>query len=273
MSTERNEIVNFSLTITFDDFDTHGIIKKLSTVHETMGNVFSYVVYSKPNGWLVKYNLSNIDEYNTLTPDACVSMIYTICAAARYLHKPNKIVGYQQAELSVLIKAFENLICKLTHRAYLEWSQIGYDDLKQICYLTFCKLYNRGYYIHKSILEKSFSRDILLVLRKDKNKPQIVSIDTKISEDDNVTIGDCIPDVSIEEDRVQKENADVNRQIFEEMKSIIVDYMGPRQYDQLLREYSNKSTSAWGRKKMIELKAYLFDLGISIKSFNRYYGD
>ena len=94
----------------------------------------------------------------------------------------------------------------------------------------------------------------------------------KSDDDCNVTIADMVPDTKLLDEQDDKENEEVMTQIITEVKDIIIDLIGPRQYDQLLREYANKQTTPWSRKLMYTIKAKLFDMGITIKSFNKYYG-
>ena len=149
------------------------------------------------------------------------------------------------------------------------------EDLIQMCNLVISDLYYKGYYIHKQLIRRAYINYVLMHIRKDKNRVQIISLDQPYNKSDNdntLRIADMIPDINASNELSDKEDEEVQKRILLEVKDIVIDFIGPRQYDQLLREYSNKQTTNWSRKLMQTIKAHLFEMGISNKSFNKYYG-
>jgi hypothetical protein len=135
------------------------------------------------------------------------------------------------------------------------------------------KLYRGGYYIHKRLLRRAFANEILMSLRKERNKPVLISLDQTVDgEDDKTTISDTIPDKQaiIEEQDMLEEQA--KNDVISAKRDIIIKYIGQRQYDQLVREYGNKNTTNWSQQTVHKLKHKLELFGITDKKFiNKYY--
>jgi hypothetical protein len=162
----------------------------------------------------------------------------------------------------------------LTKFQQQNWQFLEFEDLLQMCRLVLCDLYYKGYYIHKNVLAISFNNYVLMHIRKQKNRPEIISLEQKYektSDSNAITIADMIPDTEQLNKQYDEEIKEVDDRILREMKELVIDYIGQRQYDQLLREYSNKQTTNWSRKLMQTIKIHLFKIGISSKDFDRYY--
>lgn len=255
------------------------IKNSISKTLRKLGPVFSYVIYAEYDknvlkGYTVRINISQNDRFNVLSPfKTCNNILKKIFD---HMRNPVKkyVVGYKQPPLDLLIKLFNPLVQKLSYEQHQRWSFLEYDDLCQMCRLVMSDLYYKGYYIHKRLLYRAFNNYVLMHIRKDKCKPEVYSLEqewSKRDDDDYVTLADMIPDTKLLEDLEDHDNDEVENRILDEMRGIIVDFIGQRQYDQLLREYGNKSTTPWSRKLMVKIKAHLFEMGINGKSFKKYY--
>ena len=268
-----NKILNISQSLSCDD----DIETSLLTVLTELEPINSFIVYrvmkdNELTGWNITYNVSQNNDYNTLSKDDVLNCIM------KNIKRPDaaskRVVCYLQPPVELLIKLYKPLIIKLAKEQHQHWNKLEMEDLIQMCNLVICDLYYKGYYIHKALIRRAYINYVLMHIRKERNKPIVISLNqeySKTDDDDRVTIADMIADdeqLNKMEDKYDKE---VEVKILTELKEIVMDYIGPRQYDQLLREYSNKSTTNWSRKLMMSIKAHLFEMGINNKSFTKYY--
>lgn len=253
------------------------IKSQLHTVLDELETIYSYLIYAKYKAeklvcWQIEYTISQTDKYNTLHSCIVVEEIFAVLKESNE-KKVSNVIGYKQPSLDIQIELFEPLINKLALKQTQRWPQIEYEDACQICRMTMLNLYRKGYYLHPTLVERCYNNDILSSIRKDKNKPEIISIDKVVHHDgDNtpLTIGDMLPDNQAEEDAEQKDAEEFIQLVFGQVKEIIVELIGERQFEQLMRDYGNKHTTSWSRKKMQQLKDKFKQMGINWESFNRY---
>lgn len=271
-NTTNKLVQRISVTCTDEE-----IKNQLHAVLDELETIYSYLIYAKYKEeklfcWQIEYTISQTEEYNTLRSSVIVEEIFAILKE----NKENKVlnvVGYKQPPISIQLLLFEPLICKLALKQVRRWPQIEYDDACQICRLTMLNLYRKGYYLHPTLVERCYNNDILTTIRKDKNKPEIVSIDEvtyRIEDSVPLTFTDVIRDYKTEEDVEQKEYEEFINFVFEQTKELIIELIGERQFEQLMRDYANKHTTAWSRKKMQQLKSKFSQMNISWKSFDKY---
>ena len=148
------------------------------------------------------------------------------------------------------------------------------EDLLQMCRLVIMRLYRNGYYIHKRLVRRAFNNEVLMHIRKDKNKPIIVSVNSTVYEDDSddeLTLLDTLPDTQAILDEQDMLDEAAKFDIIKAKREIIVKKIGQRQYDQLVREYGNNMSTGWSRKLVFDLHKYLESMNITSKSFNNKY--
>ena len=143
-----------------------------------------------------------------------------------------KIVGYRQPPLDLLVEILDPLVTKLATQQHQRWG-VEYDDLVQICRLTLCILYNKGYYIHKSLLTTAFIRDVLKYLRHDKDKPTVVSFEDLTNNPDSPN-SEQIADDKAEEQITAYEEEEHEADEFAKKKRLAIKHFGERKYNQLL---------------------------------------
>ena len=250
---------------------------QLSSVLNELEDIYSYLIYAKYKdekliGWRIEYNISQTDEYNTLKSEIVIEEIFNLLKESSE-KKVSGVIGYKQPPLDVQLILFEPLINKLASRQVSMWNQIEFEDACQICKMTMLNLYLKGYYLHKTLIERCYNNDILSMLRREKNKPEIVSIDKIIRKDGNnnpLTVGDMVPDYKLIEENEQKEYDEFIQIVFSQVKEIIIELIGERQFEQLMRDYGNRHTTSWSRKKMQQLKSKFSQMGINWSSFDKY---
>ena len=123
-----------------------------------------------------------------------------------------------------------------------------------------CILYKKGYYIHKHLLEKSFINYVLMSLRKERDKPSLVSLNDVFSKSegqDDLTFADTLIDYNELYEQQDKEDEEEYQQILNEERKNVIDIIGERRYSQLVREYGNNMTTGSGRMAVQKVKQKL----------------
>jgi len=269
---EDNVLSKMTINISVDD-DLHlKVCQLLSPVEK----IYSYLVYAKfvndkLSGWRVETMVSQTVAYNTILRINAIMEITSLLLNSKKEPSTEHIVGYKQPPLEVMIVAFDPLVRKLSRQQQSYWKNLEFEDLCQMCRLVICLLYEKGYYIHKSLLYRAFTNYVLMQLRKSRFCPSITSLDDVICIDQSgniLTAEDMLADERAEEDMLEFEVIDEINDILCRKRQVIIDYIGQRQYDQLVREYGNRTTTSWSRKLVYKLKEYLGKRGINSRSFN-----
>lgn len=226
-----------------------------------MDNIYSYIIYTKfvnnkRTGWTIAITISEIDRFNTIKGCDIINNVVTTLLKTR--ESTDYVVGYEQPDVVIMDELFAPLMGKLSRITCSRWPQLEYADVYDVCRLTLLKLYRRGYYIHKTLLERSFNNEILMQLRSTRGKEDILSLDTLICDDgdknNSFPIIEIIVDKEAENDEKVKDELELYRSIFEDVKSQIISMFGERQFDQLLRDYASKNTTNWSRRRMQTIK-------------------
>lgn len=252
----------------------------LCETFDGIDNIYSYLIYAEydvnPLQYIIQYNISQNDELNTITlEDVLTGVIQTLENVD--VNAKKHIVGYGQPSLEIVLQTYDPLVHKLARYQNDRWKQYDYEDLCQICRLVMIKLYRKGYYIHRRLLQRSFENEIWMDVKKHRGEHLVSFEDTFYSpvssSSEDLLFADIVPDeYAIEKER-EKEEQEVNSLVFEEVKQILIDYMGIRQFDELMRDYGNNHTTNWSRKMLQKVKKHFEQLGISRKDFiNKYYG-
>lgn len=262
----KENVLN-KIVITLDKDDTREqICKKLTTsLLMSQDKIYSYLIYSQYDhttfkGWSIEYLVSQDEQYNTLNIEDCIFDIAKTVLKDKKLKEHKYVIGYKQPSLDVMCTLFEPCINKLANNVKQRWNNLEYEDLCQTCKLVMCILYKKGYYIHKHLLEKSFINYVLMSLRKERDKPALVSLNDVFSKSegqDDITFEDKLIDYSELYEQQDKEDEEEYQQILEEERENVIDIVGQRRYDQLVREYGNNMTTGSGRMTVQKIKQKL----------------
>lgn len=252
------------------------IKEQVHCVLDGIDTIYSYLIYTKYDnnvltGWDIEYMISQQDKYNTLVCANIVDEIFDTILSNKLVVK--NVIGYRQPPLELMLTLYKPLIKKLALEQSKRWLSLEYEDAYSMCQLVMIILYNKGYYIHKRLLERSFNNYVLMELRHERDKPDIISLDKIVYNDgqnEPLTISDMTPDKELEYEQELKEHKEWLDRVFNDVKEIIVEYIGERQFEQLLRDYGNKHTTTWSRKRMQQIKDRFKALGITWESFRRY---
>lgn len=242
----------------------------------TTDSVYSYLIYAEYHdhtltGWRIEFIVSQNDSYNTISKAQAILDICKLIDESYSREVQRYIIGYEQPPLDILLTTLDPLVHKLARQQQSYWG-LEYEDLCQTCRLVICTLYHKGYYIHKSLINRAFINEVLLSIRKDRYKPKLVSIDEPMAYDKEgkaQMVADTIADPSSEEEFHEQYDEEQRQYVIQQQRELIIELIGQRQYDQLVREYGNKMTTNAGRKRVEKLKHKLADMGISEELFRR----
>lgn len=251
------------------------IRQQLSDCLANVDDVYSYLIYADYiqgalSSFTVEFLVSQNSYYNTINHAYLLNDISnTICNTAE--QDKRYVVGYKQPPLDRLLQAYEPLVHSLARQQKTYWKQLEYEDLCQMCRLVICTLYKAGYYVHKNLIRRAFTNEVLMSIRKDKYKPVIVSLDKKVGngEDNDILIKDIIPDVQQEERSQDEEDYEYLQTVLREQRELVIEHLGQRTYDRLLQEYGNRNTTTWGQKVTFRLREWLRKEGITERTFWR----
>lgn len=154
---------------------------------------------------------------------------------------PNK-VRYVQPPIDKWLTAFRPLLLKIVSRVHPRYENLmpERDELISILYLTVMKLYNKGYYLHQTLIQKSFVNDLNMECRKLKGIPLTDSLDTPIGEDDNgqpITLLDQIIDQSATDwarSCNEYTSSDYWHDMYERIRSRMLQDMSEFQFDRIM---------------------------------------
>lgn len=244
--------------------------KEISTTLKGLENIYSYIVYAKYKDnnvaeYIIQYNISENSTLNTLNNvDELTKSIIDIIVNSSNSNK--KIIGYKQPPIDIMLKTYKPLIGKMAREQCDRWAGLEYEDAVSICQLTMIKLYEQGYYIHKGLLEKAYRNEILHYLRPERYRPECLSLDMIMHGDEHgncLRLKDTIEDDNIKLNEQEQEYVDLISSVFSDVKIILVDMVGERGFEQLIRDYAHKHTSNWSRKKIQQIKLKFSSKGIT----------
>ena len=255
-------------------------IPKTSTKAEVLNLLYEILVRDTILSYIVSRKQDYYYVQATYCQEECMNSLSTIESVAKIagcilsdIENPGEkdVICYGQSNLDIMIRLYEPLISKLASEQHNKWSRyIEYDDLLQICKEQVCILYNKGYYIHRLLLYRTFNNAVLMYMKKIRHNVQAISLDEIVDSDDygSLSIKDCIPDQLLIDSLYDAEEREYNHDLCMELKKIIVQFSSQRQYEQLLNSYGTKTTDAWSRKFMQKVKKELKQMNVTLKSLN-----
>lgn len=252
----------YQIKHTIEHYEDEQILTTIlnAIIPETM---YSYILRKQNGKWKCKFTVCTSIEYNTINKDTAFRKIITVMLCS------NANIVYDQPSLDIMIEMYTPLVHRLAHEQKQHWCNLEYEDLVQMCYLSMIKLYRKGYYLNKSLLETVYIRDILLSIRKSRTDYEIVSINDTYGKDESLTVSDTLEDIKFANDRLDEENREEIMYIFNEVKDMIIDQIGERRFEQLFNEYKNRTTTTNGQQTMFRLRRSFAKDNITMNSFRR----
>jgi hypothetical protein len=166
-------------------------------------------------------------------------------------------VRYVQPTLEKWLECFQPLLLSMVSRVYPMYVKLlrERDDMLSILYLTVVQLYNKGYYLHKTLIYKCFINNLNMECRKIKAFQNCtVSLDEPemCRENDNIfTLGEQIADTrnAIEE----QEDAQERDTLFEYVKQLMLKDMSEFAFNRILIQLKSKTLD---KNTIYQLKKY-----------------
>lgn len=254
---DKNILTKFSHYIKLSESKVN--LNEVDTICNAYEKVYSYQVLmclsdEELSGFEVDIVVSQTDEYNTIDKDKMrIGITNSIIKSSE---KTKILIGFEQPPLELLIKLYEPLINKLARTEAMHWDKLEFDDLYQMCRLSICDLYNQGYFIHKELIKITFIRAVLTELRLHGTEYDAIPMQNLNTEDREYI--DYIEDESVEDEF--KEIIDGGQVYIDSRKQTVIDIIGQRQYDQIVREYRTGTTSNSTRKLVNKLKNQLSEV-------------
>ena len=226
----------------------------------------------------IKWNVHTEERYNTIEIAHLQSTLQSVVVKERE-HTRRFLVGFGQPSLEIICELFEPHFQWLATKYYKRWNKFyEKDDLYSIVKLCTCQLYAAGYYLNNKLLERTFVNYIYMELRKERNKPQILSYDAPALDDaefagDNkiVNFQDLFVDTDESDTREDTLDDEIRFQILYAMREEVLKIITPRQYDELLRIYRNNLTDGSISKKISDVRQKLINKGITKQSIEEKY--
>ena len=255
-----NKLINHKLVLPrFGDKGT-SIQAQLLDFAAKNPTLYSYCLIDKGDEFWLSTHVSDNPSYNTIDTAYCIDKIYQAILDNRYKNRYSKIIAYAQPPLNILCDAMSPLVYSLANEQLHHWKHMELEDLVQRCYCTLCELYNKGYYIHKSLLRESYKNSIISYLRANPvTQDNTISFDDPIcADEDSLSVLDTISDSFYDE--ISEYETDIaEKELYEHVREWIIDRIGKEAYDKLVYEYANKkvssNTSHLKRKLINKLKA------------------
>lgn len=275
----RNELISYQIPLALNA-SKESITAAINDHLTTYSHVYSWILYDKTNEYRLDVLVSETVRYNTLLVETLPSIVYEILSKYRANRQEGRknAIAFRQPPLEILCETYKPLIYSLCIQQHTCWPQIELEDLIQMCNLRICVLYQQGYYIHKRLLNKSFANAVLMFLRPERYKPQTISLDqiskSKSGDDESVNRVEVIEDESATQ-RMDEAIDEIDGCTFEdlvskEMRSIVLEFVSQRTYDQWCLEYGTKTVSRSTASQVNALKSKLSVLGINRKNITDY---
>lgn len=262
----KQEINNFSVKFNLHDGNINRLLQDAFSFTDTL---YSFVAYNNKFNITINAHISQIDEYNTISIGVMITNI--LSSVSKDMRQG--IFCYGQPPLPILINVLQPLIHRLALIQHRRWKRYLYDDLVQLCSCKLCELYNKGYYIHKALLKRTFENSIYQMLRKEPRDITFISSDAHVkSSDDTLSIADMILDTEKENEVYDKEESEMLDQLLTEQKELLIKILGERQYNQLLREFRTKTISNTTSRQIRALQKRLEKYGYGKEYWQKYFG-
>lgn len=258
-----NDIITLKFIV---PFNKSGICKFIKDSANLPNKVYSCLVKNNfvnntKKDWIVNINVINVSNYNTIDINTCLDNIVEKLQEDLANNSTAPYLYYMQPPIEVIDKAFYPLICKLATKKLTYWPMYELDDLIQMCRLALLELYNKGYYIHKTLLDKAFTNKIYYEMRSRKKESCLVSLTQYETDNFDDSYIECFEDKKAIYESEKEEERFVIENIFEELKPVFIRLFGERRFSMLLRDIANKAVTQTDQSMLRRIRRELTKLG------------
>lgn len=176
---------------------------------------------------VLKINCLIPSEQNPYTPTTLVEKLY-------YAIDDEKHIQYVNPPFEQWMELFKPFLMSLVANIHHRYERLIPDreEMISILYYTVAKLYKKGYYLHKSLIKKSFVNELNQECRKLKNL-DLESLDAPIGYDDDgkeITLLDQLVDPHDAEIADEEQR----RELFEKIKARMLEDMSEFAFNRIL---------------------------------------
>lgn len=267
----QNEVFIRKTTISLDNDYTPEEIEHI-VAEIIYCDLYSFFVGRKDNHIVIKTAVSIIPEYNTLVYPEPIETITQSISDYMITLSDVKCICFGQPPIELIAELYQPMIHKMASRLLVNWKQFEYDDLVGMGNQVMIELYRKGYYLNKALIWTALNNEVLMKCRKFKYQPIIVSIfdctkaDIKI-DNEELTYGDMVEDDSYNEEKEREDEQQLEKYTFEQVKEIIIEKIGERQWNEVWRDYGKGHTTGRSQAAMRRIKAYFNELGLTRQDF------
>lgn len=177
----------------------------------------------------------------------------------RIVQHPDQI-HYMNAPLEKWLIQFKPTLHQIVEGVYPAYYKLYPDkqDLLSMLFVTVIKLYNKGYYLHKQLIKKSFVNDLNMSIRQQKHFTDCQSLDAPDSQsaaqsDDNIIlVGETIADPTDIEEEIEYQ--DWVKYMFEAVKEEMLQHMSQLSFDMMMIQIENKKIDSRTSKMLTKMR-------------------
>lgn len=274
-----NNLIQKSLLITKDMCDPNyfaeDLVNILRKTFTQSFKVYSYIVYNKKDksmedsidAWRIVYFISDASTYNSINMyNKAIDIALTIVTDTLQ----SNVVCYKQPNIDIIVEVFKPLIKNICHNFVKKWPILEYQDAYQSCMYCLIILKNKNYYLHRNLINKVCINKLLSLVKPYKNTPLLVSFDDLYTISDNdksINLLDVIPDTNEIIEKEDTLNAYSWLTIYEELKELLIEKIGPRRFERLFNAYGLQKGCNTAAHDLRYVKQFLQSEGITFDSF------
>lgn len=224
---------NFNILIKRDD-TIEDVIKSLCIEANTRDDepfIFSAFMCrdkNNPEYRVLKTNTVADEKINPYTARETVTTIMTAWS-------DDKEYSYIQPPLEQWLTIFRPFLLRTVSRVIDKYKRLipDRDELLSLLYTTVITLHNKGYYLHDSLIVKSYINTLNMQCRELIPFINSVSLDACIC-DGVMTRLDLIEDPRLIDERLETEADEYSQELFEKIKARMLRDMSPLQFERIL---------------------------------------
>ena len=208
-----------------------------------------------PGYFKLRINSINPPEENPYTPSELILSLFS-------QPTPSNKIRYIQPPIEQWLTVFRPLLLTMVNRIHPRYERLipEREELISIMYLTIITLYNQGYYLHQTLIRKSFINALNMECRKLKGLQNIDSLDAPIDEDDdgkNITLLDQISDndsTAWARSVLFYTSDDYRSDLFEKVKARMLEDMSELAFERILIQLKSKTVDTNTAHKLMKYR-------------------
>lgn len=195
-------------------------------------DIFSlHITKISPDNYRLKILYFTETRLNTLKTEEAIDILLRDYDETRQKN-------YVQPRLETWLEVFRPLLLQIVRRIHTIYNRYTTEDLLSQLHLCVVRLYNAGYYLHRSLIEKAFLNDLRQSARR-LSWDDVESLDDIINDDENRAISRVEslidPDFFVQEERERDEI------LFEKVKTRMLEDISELEFNRILLQLKTKT--------------------------------